>query len=63
MDFINFIYTYKGEQPHTKQTTPTPTHSFPVCMSQAVTLSLGKTQCQRGQHELEIKVYCLLSAP
>lgn len=42
MDFINFIYTYEGEQPHTKQTTPTPTHSFPVCMPQAATLRQGR---------------------
>lgn len=40
-----------------------PTHSFPVCMPQAAILSLGKPQCQRGQHELEIQLYCLLSAP
>lgn len=61
MDFLNFIYTCKGEQPHTKQTSPTPRHSFPMCMPQPVTFGLGKTQW--GQHELEIKVYCLLSAP
>lgn len=63
MDFLNFICTCKGEQPHTKQNSPTPRHSFPTRMPQAATFGLGKTQCQWGQHELEIKVYCLLSAP